>query len=57
MFTETQTMKDLHKIQEELYSETRGMNPEERIAYLNNAAENIRHLIRPKQDDLLKFEK
>ena len=55
MFTETQTMKDLHKIQEELYSETRGMNPEERIAYLNNAAENIRHLIRPKQDDLLKI--
>ena len=49
MFAETQTMKDLHKIREELYNETRCMNPEERIAYLNNEAENVRHLIRSKQ--------
>ena len=52
MFTETQSMKDLHKIREELYNETRCLNPKERIAYLNNEAEKIRHLIRPRQESM-----
>jgi len=47
MFTESQTMKDLHKIREDLYNETRFMKQEERIAYLNDEAGKIRYLIRP----------
>lgn len=49
MFKETQSVKELHRIREELYNETRYMKPEDRISYLNKEADKVRHLLRTKQ--------
>ncbi len=38
---ETSAMKELHRIQEEIYEETKGMTPEELIRYFEETAKKV----------------
>ncbi|BCS82347.1 hypothetical protein [Anaerocellum diazotrophicum] len=38
---ETSAMKELHRIQEEIYEETKGMTPEEFIRYFEETAKKV----------------
>ena len=39
MYKESEAMREIHKIQEKLYEEMRGMTDKEQVAYINKIAE------------------
>ncbi len=41
MYNESESMRKLHKIREQMYEETKHMTAEEKIAYINRAASNL----------------
>ncbi len=49
MFKETETMKELHKIREEIYNETRHLKTEDKIAFIEKEASKVRQQMTLKQ--------
>ncbi|MFQ5835443.1 MAG: hypothetical protein ACE5HR_05945 [bacterium] len=41
MYKESETMRQIHQIQEKIYEETRHMTVEEKIEYINKTAEEV----------------
>ena len=42
MFKESESMKKLHKVRENMYAETKGMSSQEFIAYIHKASEDAK---------------
>ena len=41
MFKNSESLRIVHKIQEKIHEETKGMNAEEKVAYINQHADEV----------------